>query len=234
MPTSQHCSDARRRYERLSRASSMGRNGSNMKLNPQDLGKIAELTLEHYNRRAEEFWEGTRDHDVGQNIAALLQYIENKPRSTILDFGCGPGRDLKAFAELGHTAVGFWEAPRVSLSRRVPAVTAKYGSKIPNHTRPLPCRSRERRSDRQVRYFGNSGTPPYRPPRQLPAQVCKAEPYFRKLKSCAGSGIGSRPVRESSTTGQPDPNSWSPPHCLERRDRGDGILFEASARAIRT
>jgi SAM-dependent methyltransferase len=43
---------------------------------------------------------------VGQNIAALLQYIESKPRSTILDFGCGPGRDLKVFAELGHTAVG--------------------------------------------------------------------------------------------------------------------------------
>ena len=77
-----------------------------MKLNPQDLGKIAELTLEHYNRHAEEFWEGTRDHDVGQNIEALLQYIESKPRSTILDFGCGPGRDLKVFSELGHIAVG--------------------------------------------------------------------------------------------------------------------------------
>jgi hypothetical protein len=28
-----------------------------MKLNPQDLKKIALLTLEHYNLRAEEFWE---------------------------------------------------------------------------------------------------------------------------------------------------------------------------------
>jgi hypothetical protein len=28
---------------------------------------------------------------VGQNIAALLQHIERKPRSTILDLGCGPG-----------------------------------------------------------------------------------------------------------------------------------------------
>src|SRR5262249_7097392 len=25
---------------------------------------------------------------------------------TILDFGCGPGRDLKAFTELGHIAIG--------------------------------------------------------------------------------------------------------------------------------
>jgi len=77
-----------------------------MKLNPQGLKKIAHLTLEHYNQGAEDFWEGTRDHDVGQNIAALLQYIDSKPPFTILDFGCGPGRDLKVFAELGHIAVG--------------------------------------------------------------------------------------------------------------------------------
>jgi SAM-dependent methyltransferase len=77
-----------------------------VKLNPQDLEKIADLTLEHYNLSAEDFWKGTRDHDVSQNIAALLQYIEGKPPFTILDFGCGPGRDLKAFAELGHFAVG--------------------------------------------------------------------------------------------------------------------------------
>ena len=77
-----------------------------MKLNAQDLKEIVTLTLEHYNLRAEEFWTGTRDHDVSQNIAAMLQYIEGEPRFTILDFGCGPGRDLKAVAELGHIAVG--------------------------------------------------------------------------------------------------------------------------------
>ena len=77
-----------------------------MKLNPQDLEKIASLTLDHYNQRAEEFWQGTRDHDVKQNIAALLQWIEGKAPFTILDFGCGPGRDLKVFSELGHIAVG--------------------------------------------------------------------------------------------------------------------------------
>jgi SAM-dependent methyltransferase len=77
-----------------------------MKLNPQDLEKIANLTLDHYNQRADEFWQGTRDHDVKQNIAALLQWIEGKPPFTILDFGCGPGRVLKVFSELGHIAVG--------------------------------------------------------------------------------------------------------------------------------
>jgi SAM-dependent methyltransferase len=77
-----------------------------MKLNPQDLAKIADVTLAHYNQRAEDFWRGTRDHDVSQNVAALLQYIQGDPPFKILDFGCGPGRDLKAFAALGHTAAG--------------------------------------------------------------------------------------------------------------------------------
>jgi SAM-dependent methyltransferase len=78
----------------------------NMKRHPQDLQKIAYLTLEHYNQRAEEFWEATRGHYVSQNIEALLQHIEGEPPFTILDFGCGPGRDLKVFAEQGHIAIG--------------------------------------------------------------------------------------------------------------------------------
>jgi cyclopropane fatty-acyl-phospholipid synthase-like methyltransferase len=55
---------------------------------------------------------------VGQNIAALLQHIERKPRSTILDFGCGPGRDLKVFAELDHTAMGLEGAARAARTKR--------------------------------------------------------------------------------------------------------------------
>jgi SAM-dependent methyltransferase len=77
-----------------------------MKLHPQDLQKIARLTLKHYNQHAGEFWEGTREHDVSQNIATLLRHIEREPPFTILDFGCGPGRDLKVFAERGHIAIG--------------------------------------------------------------------------------------------------------------------------------
>jgi SAM-dependent methyltransferase len=77
-----------------------------MKLTSQDLEKISRLTLEHYNRHAEQFWQGTRDHDVSQNITALLQHIEGEPPFTLLDFGCGPGRDLKVFSDLGHVAIG--------------------------------------------------------------------------------------------------------------------------------
>lgn len=83
-----------------------------VKLNPDELRRISDLTLEHYDEGAEHFWEGTRDHDVSQNIGALLQYIEGESPFRILDLGCGPGRDLKTFAELGHIAVGLEGAAR--------------------------------------------------------------------------------------------------------------------------
>jgi len=89
-----------------------------VKPDPQGLEKIAGLTLEHYNQRAEDFWQGTRDHDVSQNIDALLRYIEGEPPFAILDFGCGPGRDLKAFAALGHNAVGLEGAARLAAMAR--------------------------------------------------------------------------------------------------------------------
>ena len=70
------------------------------------LEQITTRTLAHYQQHAEDFREGTRNHDVSQNIAALLRHIRGQPPFTILDFGCGPGRDLKAFTRLGHRAVG--------------------------------------------------------------------------------------------------------------------------------
>jgi SAM-dependent methyltransferase len=88
------------------------------KLSPQDLEKISRVTLEHYNLYAEDFWEGTRDHDVSQNVAALLQYINGKAPFTILDLGCGPGRDLKYFSDRGHLAIGLEGAERfVAMAR---------------------------------------------------------------------------------------------------------------------
>lgn len=71
-----------------------------------DLDNIARHTLAHYDSNAEGFFAGTIDHDVSQNIAALLGAIRTPAPATILDLGCGPGRDLKAFTELGHRAIG--------------------------------------------------------------------------------------------------------------------------------
>jgi SAM-dependent methyltransferase len=77
------------------------------------------ITLAHYNRHAESFWEGTRDHDVSQNRNALLENLLGPGPFRILDFGCGPGRDLQTFTELGHEAIGLDGAERfVELARR--------------------------------------------------------------------------------------------------------------------
>jgi SAM-dependent methyltransferase len=89
-----------------------------MKLTARELARVAELTIGHYNRHAEAYWQGTRDHDVSQNIAALLRHIEASAPFSILDLGCGPGRDLMAFAKLGHVAVGVEGAPRLAAMAR--------------------------------------------------------------------------------------------------------------------
>lgn len=89
-----------------------------VKLKPQELEAITDRTLGHYDRHAEDFWRGTRDHDVSQNIDALLQHIEGKPPFSILDLGCGPGRDLKAFTDLGHVAVGLEGSERFAAMAR--------------------------------------------------------------------------------------------------------------------
>ena len=89
-----------------------------MTLSTEDVARIARLTLEHYDQRAADFWEGTRAHDVSQNLAALLQAIATPAPHVILDFGCGPGRDLKTIRELGHVAVGLDGAARfVAMAR---------------------------------------------------------------------------------------------------------------------
>jgi SAM-dependent methyltransferase len=68
-------------------------------------------TVAYYERQAQAFWEGTRDHDVSQNVTALLSHIEGSPPFAILDIGCGPGRDLATFRTLGHVAIGLDAAP---------------------------------------------------------------------------------------------------------------------------
>lgn len=70
------------------------------------LKNISTKTLAHYENSAQSFWEGTRDHDVSQNRSALLSYLPQNEPQRILDFGCGPGRDLQAFKAAGHLPTG--------------------------------------------------------------------------------------------------------------------------------
>ena len=84
-----------------------------------EVSRVAsQRTLAHYDQRAEDFWQGTRDHDVRQNMDALLGAIQSAPPLAILDFGCGPGRDLKAFKDLGHAPVGLEGSVRFAAMAR--------------------------------------------------------------------------------------------------------------------
>jgi SAM-dependent methyltransferase len=85
-----------------------------MTLDPEAVQQLVERTLGHYQSRAEAFWDGTRDHDVSQNIEALLRHIQADAPFAILDFGCGPGRDLRAFVQRGHRVVGLEGAPALA------------------------------------------------------------------------------------------------------------------------
>ena len=85
---------------------------------PEDPERIAARTLAYYDANARAFWEGTRDHDVSQNVAALLQHIEAPPPFELLDLGCGPGRDLATFKALGHRATGLDGAPAFAAMAR--------------------------------------------------------------------------------------------------------------------
>ena len=67
---------------------------------------ITRKTLEHYEAGSQGFWQGTKDHDVSQNIDALLDELDGGEALRILDFGCGPGRDLIALRDRGHHPVG--------------------------------------------------------------------------------------------------------------------------------
>ena len=87
-------------------------------LGPEVLARISRVTLAHYDRSADRFWDGTKDHDVAQNVRALVTHLAVPPPAAILDLGCGPGRDLRTFRALGHEAVGLDGAPRfVAMAR---------------------------------------------------------------------------------------------------------------------
>ena len=107
----------------------------------EQVRRLGETTIAYYDRFARAFWGGTRHHDVSQNHAALLDAIEGDPPHSILDLGCGPGRDLSHFRSLGHEAVG------LDGSRQFVAMARSHSQSEVLHQDFLAMRLPESRSD---------------------------------------------------------------------------------------
>src|SRR6516164_5756733 len=92
--------------EAVGMSNRQGESYGSFRVDVEQSHRVSEVTIAYYDRMAEAYWDGTRDHDVSQNYTAFLDAIENDPPYSILDLGCGPGRDLHHFRLLGHNAVG--------------------------------------------------------------------------------------------------------------------------------
>ena len=61
-------------------------------------------TVSFYNNNAQDFIEGTFSVDVSHLYAEFESHLSRG--ASVLDVGCGSGRDLKYFAEHGYQAIG--------------------------------------------------------------------------------------------------------------------------------
>mmetsp|Transcript_22650 Transcript_22650/g.34353 ORF Transcript_22650/g.34353 Transcript_22650/m.34353 type:complete len:235 (-) Transcript_22650:159-863(-) len=70
-------------------------------------------TLADYGAVAEQYARGNMDHDVSQNIHAMLEPLQTSKEGPfdILDVCCASGRDLVAFKAMGHRPVGLDGVP---------------------------------------------------------------------------------------------------------------------------
>ena len=64
------------------------------------MSRETDMTIEYYNQHADEYVESTLYADMSDARNKFLSYIPEG--GTILDFGCGSGRDSKAFLDAGY------------------------------------------------------------------------------------------------------------------------------------
>ena len=62
--------------------------------------EVVDKTLEYYQKNADLFVEGTVSADMHDAQVRFLRMLP--PHAYILDFGCGSGRDAKAFLDQGY------------------------------------------------------------------------------------------------------------------------------------
>lgn len=87
-------------------------------------------SVDYYNDNAQSFFDGTNDVDMSAVYDRFLPLIPE--RGTILDAGCGSGRDSRMFIANGYDVTSFDASPElVALARSingVPASVATFSS----------------------------------------------------------------------------------------------------------
>ena len=68
-------------------------------------------TLNYYERNAREFIAGTVNVDMSAHHRRFLEQLPS--HASILDLGCGSGRDSKFFSELGHQVTAVDGSPEL-------------------------------------------------------------------------------------------------------------------------
>jgi len=83
--------------------------------------------VDYYNDNAQSFFDGTNDVDMSAVYDRFLPLIPE--RGTILDAGCGSGRDSRMFISKGYDVTSFDAAPElVALARRINGVPASVAT----------------------------------------------------------------------------------------------------------
>ena len=81
-----------------------------------------ETTIDSYDATAPAYAEKTFGIDTAPQRSAFLSYLP--PNASILDVGCGPGRDTKLFADVGHSVTG------IDLSARLLAIARAHAPSV--------------------------------------------------------------------------------------------------------
>src|SRR5467141_3232001 len=93
----------------------------------EQLRWISEVTIAHYDRLAEAYWDGTRDHDVNQNYAALLDAIEGDPPIPFWIWVVGPA-ETYATSDHWATTSSAWTDRRNSWRWHAPIRSARFSN----------------------------------------------------------------------------------------------------------
>jgi len=86
--------------------SEANKKGEGMSTATLTLSDITKKTIQFYDGRAKEYFEESKNYDLRKAYHDFISLLPEAKYHSILDLGCGGGRDLKYFADHGFQVVG--------------------------------------------------------------------------------------------------------------------------------